>query len=95
MRIILFSVTHEPSQYHPAASSFSSPPVNSPLSPSNMNSQQITTVNNFAMPSAYGPVLNSNVNDRQQYHRPLLKDLDDNSNKGTMNSYDEKENKRN
>ncbi|CAF4993587.1 unnamed protein product, partial [Rotaria socialis] len=34
----LQSTTHEPSQYHPAASSLSLAPVNNPLSPSNMNS---------------------------------------------------------
>ena len=83
----LQSVTNDPSQYHPAVSSLSSPPVNTPLSPSYMNSQQSPAVN----PMVYTTVLNSNTNTS---HRPLLKNIDENSNIGTMNSYDTKENKR-
>ncbi|CAF1319275.1 unnamed protein product [Rotaria sordida] len=91
----LQSATHEPSQYHPALSSISVPLVNNPLSPSNMNSQQITTVNNLQSPIIYATISNSNINDGryQQYNRPLLRTVDENSTKGTMNSYDEKENK--
>ncbi|CAF3704569.1 unnamed protein product [Rotaria sp. Silwood1] len=91
----LQSVTHEPSQYHPAASSFSSPLVNNLLIPSNMNSQSITTVNNIQTPIVYGNVSNSNINDsrQQQSHRSLLKNIDENSTKGIMNSHNEKENK--
>ncbi|CAF1448579.1 unnamed protein product [Adineta steineri] len=100
----LQSTTHEPSQYHPAASSLSSPPVNNPLTPSNMNSQQTKAVNNLQSPVVYATVLNSNINagrqqpqqqqqqqPQQQYHRPLLRNVDDNL--GTLNSYDGKENK--
>ncbi|CAF1280920.1 unnamed protein product, partial [Adineta ricciae] len=48
----LQSTTHEPSQYHPAASSLSSPPVNNnPLTPSNMNSQQTKAIPNLQSPS--------------------------------------------
>jgi hypothetical protein len=85
----LQSITHDPSQYHPAVSSLSSPPVHTPLSPSNMNSLQSTAANHFQSPIVYTTVSNSTG------HRPLLKNIDENSNIGTMNSYDTKENKRN
>ncbi|UJR09632.1 hypothetical protein I4U23_013865 [Adineta vaga] len=92
----LQSATHEPSQYHPAASSLSSPPANNPLTPSNMNSQSTKANPNLQSPSVYATVLNSNVNagrqqQQQQYHRPLLRNSDENQ--GTPNSYDGKENK--
>jgi hypothetical protein len=91
----LQSTTHEPSQYHPAASSLSSAPVNQPVTPSNMNSQSITTVNNLQSPIVHTTVLNSNINagrqQQQQYHRPLLKTVDGNLNKGIGNSSDGKE----
>ncbi|CAF1380491.1 unnamed protein product [Rotaria magnacalcarata] len=95
----LQSTTHEPSQYHPAASSLSLAPVNNPLSPSNMNSQSATTVNNIQYSIVQGTNLNSNGNEgrqqqQQQYHRPLFRGVDENSTKGTLNSYDEKENKK-
>jgi hypothetical protein len=86
----LFSTTHEPSQYHPAASSLSSPPVNQPQTPSNMNSQTTTAVNNFQSSIVHTTVLNSRQQ-QQQYHRSLLKTVDENINKGTINSSDAKE----
>lgn len=64
------SITHDPSQYHPAASSLSSLPVNTPLTPSNVNSQSAAAI----------------VQSKQQYHRPANKLIDDNSIKGTGNS---------
>ncbi|CAF4298047.1 unnamed protein product, partial [Rotaria magnacalcarata] len=62
----LQSTTHEPSQYHPAASSLSLAPVNNPLSPSNMNSQSATTVNNIQYSIVQGTNLNSNGNEGRQ-----------------------------
>ncbi|CAF4699730.1 unnamed protein product, partial [Rotaria socialis] len=62
-----------------------------------MNSQSATTVNNLQYPIVQGTNLNSNGNDgrqQQQYHRPLFRGVDENSTKGTLNSYDEKENKK-
>ncbi len=91
----MYSTTHEPSQYHPVASSLSSPPVNNLLTPSNMNSQQTKAVPNLQSPIVYATVLNSNINAgrQQQYHQPLLRSVDENTNIGTVNSYDGKENK--
>ncbi|CAF5054690.1 unnamed protein product, partial [Rotaria magnacalcarata] len=63
-----------------------------------MNSQSATTVNNIQYSIVQGTNLNSNGNEgrqqqQQQYHRPLFRGVDENSTKGTLNSYDEKENK--
>jgi hypothetical protein len=82
----LQSAAQDPSQYHPAVSCLSPPPVNTPLTPSNANSQ-------LANPMINHPtVVNSNIT---SVLRPLLRNMDDNSNIGIMNSYDTKENKRN
>ncbi len=67
--------------------------MNTPVTPSNMNSQSTTAaVNNLQSPIVHTTVLNSNINvgrqQQQQYQRPLLKTVDENITKGTGNSSD-------
>ena len=87
-----------------------SPPPPPPLTSTTINAAQPSSPIAYATilnssSSGLGTAMNNNVltatttsiingGRQQQYHRPLLRGSDDNSNAGTLNSYDGKENKR-